>query len=65
MTVIPAYGRDYTSLKEAKKDWEDGKDFMISDVSSKWDGTYCSVRNFIGNEVWVRYSRLRKKGRLQ
>jgi hypothetical protein len=34
-TITPAYGRDYTS---AKADWEAGKDFILQDVSSPWDG---------------------------
>lgn len=31
MTVSGAYGRDYKSLKAAKQDWADNKDFIIRD----------------------------------
>lgn len=37
ITVTPAYGRDYTSAAKAKADWEAGKDFILQDVSSRWD----------------------------
>jgi len=37
-TVTPAYGRDYKSAKAAKADWEAGKDFILQDISSPWDG---------------------------
>ena len=32
MTIGPAYGRNYTSGKAAKADWEAGKDFVILDI---------------------------------
>lgn len=38
LTVSPAYGRDYRTAKAAKADWEAGKDFLVQDMSSKWDG---------------------------
>lgn len=38
MTLVPAYGRDYTSGKAAKADFEANKDFTIMDISSRWDG---------------------------
>ena len=37
--LIPAYGREYNSIVEALKDWEDGKDFQV------YNGPYCSVRD--------------------
>jgi len=30
VTVVPAYGRDYTSGKAAKADWDANKDFIIA-----------------------------------
>lgn len=54
-TVVPAYGRDYTSAKLAKEAFLSGRDFIISDVSSKWNGMYCSCRDFSGEQVKVRY----------
>lgn len=29
MTLVPAYGRDYTSQKAVREDWEAGKDFRV------------------------------------
>lgn len=37
-TVIPAFGRDYKTAKDAKADWESGKDFIIQDMFSAFDG---------------------------
>lgn len=31
VSAVPAYGRDYTSAKGVKSDWEAGKDFLIQD----------------------------------
>jgi hypothetical protein len=31
-TLTPAYGRDYTSKKEALQDWNDGKDFILHSI---------------------------------
>lgn len=40
LTVVPAYGRDYTSQRAVREAWESGKDFQISDMSSRYDGSY-------------------------
>ncbi len=61
MTIlIPAYGRDYKSEAAVKKDFQDGKDFRVADVSDGWDGSYCSIRDFKGKQVKIRYARLTK-----
>lgn len=38
VVVTPAYGRDYTSKAKAIADWEAGKDFILQDITSRWDG---------------------------
>lgn len=38
MTLLPAYGRRYKSAKEVKTDFDAGKDFILSDFSSPYDG---------------------------
>ena len=64
MTIlIPAYGRDYKSKKEVEKALKANIDFQISDISSKWDGSYGCLKDFKrGNEkeLTVRYGKLRK-----
>ena len=57
-TVIPAYGRDYKSAAAAKKDWQDGKDFIIADLFDPYDGKPCSIRD--GLTVTIRYNKLQK-----
>jgi hypothetical protein len=59
MLVVPAYGRDYKSAKAAKADWKAGKDFIINDFFSPYDGKPCSVRD-TKDQVMIRYDRLRK-----
>ncbi len=44
MTIIPAYGRDYTNQELILKDFNAGKDFLISDIYSPYNGRYCSIR---------------------
>jgi len=54
--VVPAYGRDYQSEHQAIEAWKSGKDFRINDISSRWDGAYCSIRDELN--VKIRYNRL-------
>lgn len=57
LTVVPAYGRDYTSAKSAKADWHDGKDFVVMDMSSPYDGKYISKRDVKpGMRIMIRYN---------
>lgn len=63
MILVPAYGRDYKTAAEVRKDWEAGKDFRICDVSSRWNGAYTSVRDYKGTNwpegpSYIRYNRL-------
>jgi hypothetical protein len=44
MTLVPAYGRDYRSAKEAKASFLAGEDWQIADISSPDDGRYVSHR---------------------
>lgn len=62
LTVVPAYGRDYTSAKAVKADWEAGKDFQICDMSCQNDGAYINKEDASreGITVNVRYARLTK-----
>jgi len=64
LTVVPAYGRDYTSKAKVLKDWDEGKDFLINDISSPYDGRYINKQDAGNDEslrtINVRYSSLRK-----
>jgi len=60
-TVVPAYGRDYQTKAKAVAGWESGKDWIIADMSSPWDGKPISIRDFPpGSSVNLRYANLRK-----
>jgi len=58
--LTPAYGRDYTSKAQATEAYQSGKDWILNDITSPWDGKYCSCRDFPGEPVKLRYSKLRK-----
>lgn len=63
LTLIPAYGRDYKSKAEVSADFEAGKDFYISDMSSRYDGSLVNKADLIGDgvtEVHIRYKKLRQ-----
>ena len=38
--ALPAYGRDYKSKAKLLEDWNANKDFVINDMSSKYDRCY-------------------------
>ena len=63
MTIIPAYGRDYTSAKKAKDDFNSDKDFIICDFFHPADGKYCNKAQLKKEGVImvnIRYNRLTK-----
>ncbi len=39
VTVVPAYGRDYTSQAKVAADYFAGKDFTVVDFFSPWNGS--------------------------
>ena len=58
ITLTPAYGRDYTSKREALRDYNARKDFI-----SQPDGRYCNIDDVAQacpRSVRIRYARLRK-----
>jgi hypothetical protein len=58
VTVSPAYGRDYKNGKEALAAWNEGRDFLINDMSIY--GTYVSKREAPAEwEVSIRYNNYR------
>lgn len=61
ITLTPAYGRDYHSPAAAIRDLQSGKDFILEDISSPWDGRPCSIRNFPdGTEFTLYFNHLRR-----
>lgn len=60
-TLVPAYGRDYKTRKAVFTDWEAGKDFLISDFHSPWDGKAANKEQFnVGDRIQFRFDSLRK-----
>ena len=60
VTLTPAYGRDYKSLKALKLNIVANKDFILNDYSSPYNGKYCSPKDFKGQSVKFRYNKLQK-----
>lgn len=62
LTLVPAYGRDYKSKKEVEEAWKLGKDFMISDMSSPWDGKMINLQDAKADgslrQVNIRYKKM-------
>jgi hypothetical protein len=61
MTLVPAYGRDYRSKAAILADFQADKDFIIADMSSRYDGKPANRKSLIQagvTSVHVRYARL-------
>lgn len=61
MTLKPAYGRDYKSAKAVRADWEVGKDFIVADFFSAWDGKPFNIEDAKRagiSRVGIRYKKL-------
>jgi len=60
LTLVPAYGRDYTSAKAVREAWAAGKDFQICDMSSRYDGAKINKDNDApaGTKFQIRYKKL-------
>jgi len=60
-TLVPAYGRDYTDKQDVMTDFQQGKDFVLKNTRSRWDSTYCSIRDCEAEDmIKLRYDKLRK-----
>ncbi len=62
MTLEPAYGRDYRTIKEVEEAFDADKDFLIASVGP-WMGKYVTRRQLVGIEtsVMIRYARRTKE----
>ncbi len=63
VTLLPAYGRDYKTAKDARVDFDADKDFIIADHFSKWDGKPVNKPQLVGDnysEVTLRFCEQRK-----
>lgn len=61
MTIVPANGRDYTSKAKMLADFKDGKDFIVQDISSPYDGKNVNIADLRREgikQVNVRYKKL-------
>lgn len=60
-TLVPAYGRDYKSKAAVLADWEAGKDFLVMDITDRWNGLPANKADLAGiGSVKFRYAKLAK-----
>lgn len=59
--LTPAYGRRYLTSDEAEDAYFRGDDFVFHNPASRWDGKYCSCRDFKGQSVEIRYGKRNEK----
>lgn len=59
-TLVPAYGRDYTSKAAVLEDWNANKDFQIADATAR--PVYINKQDADASRlvVRIRYNKLRK-----
>jgi len=59
-SIVPAYGRTYNH-EEAQQAFHSNKDFILRDISSRWNGQLCNKKDLIkyGNytHVEIRYGK--------
>ena len=60
MTVVPAYGRDYKTAAAARADWDEGKDFLVNDHFSRWDGKPTNRDDHAPGSATIRFDSLTK-----
>ena len=62
-TVVPAYGREYKGKAAILIDWNAGKDFIVSDAFTRYDGKPANKESFEAAGVGVvnvRFARMTK-----
>jgi len=60
--LLPAYSRDYKGKKAILADLADGKDFVIYDYFSRWNGKPMSIQDMThGDTIVARYNRCQKQ----
>lgn len=63
ISLIPNRGRDYVSAAGVLDHLKTGRDFIVADMSSEWDGKPCNIEDLKRAGIVrakVRYDRLRK-----
>lgn len=51
LELLPAYGRDYKTAKEAKEAWNAGKDFIIASIFHPYSGKYMNKQDAQPGEI--------------
>jgi hypothetical protein len=57
--LIPAYGRDYKNKAEVLTAYNAGKDFIITDITNRWNGMAANNADLkVEGKVKIRYGLL-------
>ena len=58
--LLPAYSRDYTSIRAITSDLQANKDFLICMVCNRYDGSYINLEQMVlGDSLQIRYKKQR------
>lgn len=62
MTVTPYLGRDYSTMKDARRSWNLDHDWVITDMSNPYDGKPINKAqaDAAGLEIQLRFCNLTK-----
>jgi hypothetical protein len=59
-TVTPPYGKDFSNPNDAKASWIAGDEWIIGDITNRWNGKPCSIRDTAAlGGVMLRFNALR------
>lgn len=59
-TLTPAYGADYKTKAEVVEAYNSNKDFIIHDISDRWNGLPANKLDLGDTPVKIYFSKLRK-----
>ena len=64
INLVPAYGQVYTSKAQVKAALFQNRDFMIQDISSRYNGSYASRSDLVNSGITkaqIRYGKRLEK----
>ena len=63
ITLVPSYGRDYSSQKEVQTAWDSGNDFTVYQIGNRYDGCQINKEDaeVEGGSFSIRYKSKTKK----
>ncbi len=57
ITLIPPFGRDFTSAARVYQAWRQGKPFRIVEKGHKYYGKYCTIHDMDNETVRIKFKK--------